>query len=100
MPGGLEIGIKTQRRLEVLVAKLDEEPSEKPLGVVRRLYEDVCHRMAEGFTKALVKGHWTVPATLHQTKIFSEVGIKLEGASGVVVDITDVAHRRPGRKPT
>ena len=29
--------------------------------------------MAEGFTRALAKGHWTVPTTLHQTKIFSEI---------------------------
>jgi hypothetical protein len=64
---------RAQRRLEVLVAKLDDEPNEKPLGVVRGLYEGVCHAMAEGFTKALLKGHWTVPATLHQTKIFSEI---------------------------
>jgi hypothetical protein len=64
---------QAQRRLEVLVAKLDEEPDEKPLGVVRRLYEDVCHAMAEGFTKALSKGHWAVPDALHQTKIYSEI---------------------------
>jgi hypothetical protein len=64
---------QAQRRLEVLVAKLDDEPNERPLGVVRRLYEDVCHAMAQGFTTALAKGHWTVPSALHQTKVFSEV---------------------------
>jgi hypothetical protein len=46
---------QAQRRLEAWVANLDEEPEERPLGVVRRAYEDACHAMADGFTKALVK---------------------------------------------
>ena len=29
--------------------------------------------MADGFTKALAKANWTVPASLHQTRIYSEV---------------------------
>ncbi|WP_437305646.1 PglZ domain-containing protein [Sorangium sp. So ce388] len=64
---------QAQRRLEAWVTNLDEEPSERPLGVVRRAYEDVCHLMAEGFTKALSRAHWAVSAGLHQTKIYSEV---------------------------
>ena len=64
---------QAQRRLEAWVANLDEEPEERPLGVVRRAYEDACHAMAEGFTKALVKAGWTVPGALHQTRIWSEV---------------------------
>lgn len=64
---------QAQRRLEAWVAKLDEEPEERPLEVVRRLYEDACHAMAEGFTKTLVKAGWTVSGVLHQTRIFSEV---------------------------
>jgi hypothetical protein len=72
-PAGWHRLDQAQRRLEVLVATLHEEVGEKPLGVVRRLYEDTCHAMAEGFTKALVKGEWTVPGELHQTQIFSEV---------------------------
>lgn len=71
--GGWHRVDQAQRRLEVFIAKLDDEPSEQPLGVVRRLYDDVCHAMAEGFTRALANGQWTVPNTLHQTKIFSEV---------------------------
>ena len=35
---------------------LDEEPEERPLGVVRRAYEDACHAMADGFTRALAEG--------------------------------------------
>ncbi|WP_250462423.1 PglZ domain-containing protein [Caballeronia sp. GAFFF2] len=64
---------QAQRRLEAWVANLDEEPEERPLGVVRRAYEDACHAMAEGFTKALVKSGWTVPGALHQTHIWSEI---------------------------
>ncbi|MCA9615545.1 MAG: PglZ domain-containing protein, partial [Myxococcales bacterium] len=64
---------QAQRRLEAWVANLDEEPEERPLGVVRRAHEDTCHAMAEGFTKALVKAGWTVPGALHQTRVWSEV---------------------------
>ncbi len=62
-----------QRRLEAWVATLDEEPDERPLGLVRRAYEDVCRAMAEGFTKVLVNAGWTLPGALHQTRIWSEV---------------------------
>ncbi|MFE8597325.1 PglZ domain-containing protein [Archangium violaceum] len=64
---------QAQRRLEAWIANLDEEPEERPLGVVRRAHEDACHAMADGFTKALVKAGWTVPGALHQTRIWSEV---------------------------
>ena len=64
---------QAQRRLEAWVANLDEEPEERPLGVVRRAHEDTCHAMAEGFTKALAKAGWTVPGVLHQTRVWSEV---------------------------
>lgn len=64
---------QAQRRLEAWVANLDEEAEERPLGVVRRAYEDACYAMAEGFTKALVKAGWTVPGALHQTRIWSEI---------------------------
>ncbi|RKH26130.1 PglZ domain-containing protein [Corallococcus sp. CA041A] len=64
---------QAQRRLEAWVANLDEEPEERPLGVVRRAHEDACHAMAEGFTKALVKAGWAIPGALHQTRIWSEV---------------------------
>lgn len=64
---------QAQRRLEAWVTNLDEEPEERPLGVVRRAYEDACHAMAEGFTKAIAKTGWSIAGTLHQTRIFSEV---------------------------
>ncbi|MBI3073002.1 MAG: PglZ domain-containing protein [Deltaproteobacteria bacterium] len=61
-----------QRRLEVLITKLEEEPEERPLGVVRRAYEDACHAMAEGFTRALAKAKWATPGVLHQTCVYRE----------------------------
>ncbi|VWX60052.1 conserved hypothetical protein [Burkholderiales bacterium 8X] len=64
---------RAHRRLEAWVANLDEEPEERPLGVVRRAHEDACHAMAEGFTKALVKAGWAVPGAFHQTRIWSEL---------------------------
>ncbi len=64
---------QAQRRLEAWAANLDEEPEERPMGLVRRAHEDACHAMAEGFTKALVTAGWTVPGALHQTRIWSEV---------------------------
>jgi hypothetical protein len=64
---------QAQRRLETWVANLDEEPDERPLGVVRRAYEDACHAMTEGFTRALANAGWTVPGALHQPRIWSEV---------------------------
>ncbi|MDC3956920.1 PglZ domain-containing protein [Polyangium jinanense] len=65
---------QAQRRLEAWVANLDEEPEERPLGVVRRAYEDTCHAMAEGFVRALVKAGWAASGgSLNQTRLWSEV---------------------------
>ncbi len=64
---------QAQRCLEAWVANLDDEPEERPLGVVRRAYEDTCNAMAEGFTKVLVKAKWAVAASMHQTRIYGEV---------------------------
>lgn len=64
---------QAQRRLEAWVGNLDEDAEERPLGVVRRAYEDACHVMANGFTKALTNAGWTVAGPLHQTRVFTEV---------------------------
>lgn len=63
---------QAQRRLEEVVTKLTE-PEERPLGVVRGIYEKTCHSLACGFTEALTRSAWTVPSILHQTRVFSEV---------------------------
>ena len=64
---------QAQRRMEAFVAKLDDDPPERALAVVRRAYEDACQAMAEGFTKALVKSGWTVPGVLPQVQVYREV---------------------------
>jgi hypothetical protein len=64
---------QAQRRLEAWIANLNDEPEERPLGVVRGVYEDACRPMAAGFTRALFAAKWTVSATLQQTHIYSEV---------------------------
>jgi len=64
---------QAQRRMESWVANLDDDPDERPLGVVRRAYEDAGNAMAEGFTKALMKGGWTHGDVLHQTNVFRDV---------------------------
>lgn len=64
---------RAQRGLEAWVATLDEGPEERPLGVVRRAYDDACRAMANGFTNALTKAGWVVKGALHQTRVFSEV---------------------------
>jgi hypothetical protein len=71
--GGWYLVDQAQRRLEAWVSNLNEEPEERPLGVVRRTYEDACQAMADGFTKALAKAGWTASASMHQTRVFSEV---------------------------
>lgn len=63
-----------QRRLETWVAKMDEEPeAEQALGVVRREYEELLKRMAEGFSTALKAAGWTIRGVLHQTHIYPDV---------------------------
>ncbi len=64
---------QAQRRLEAWLAHLDDDCAEAPLGVVRRAYDDACRLMAEGFTRALVKAHWTVPGIMHQTRVYADV---------------------------
>ena len=64
---------QAQRGLEAWVANLDDDPQEHPLGIVRGAYEDASRAMAEGFTKAMVRANWTLPASLHQTHIYSEI---------------------------
>jgi hypothetical protein len=64
---------QAQRHLEGRVRLLEDDPDERALAVVRREYEDACHAMAVGFTQALAKAHWSVPAVLHQTHVFSDV---------------------------
>ncbi|MDQ5911119.1 MAG: hypothetical protein QG599_3216, partial [Pseudomonadota bacterium] len=61
------------RRLETLIACLDDEPEiEHALAVIRREHEEWLKRLAEGFTPVLIAANWIVPDVLHQTRIYSE----------------------------
>lgn len=64
---------QAQRRLETLVATVHDDPDERPLGVVRRAYEEACTTMAEGFVRALAGSHWAVDGVLAQTRVWSDV---------------------------
>lgn len=64
---------QAQRRMESFVAKLDDDPPERAIGVVRRAYDDACQAMADGFTKVLAKGDWSVSGLLHQTQVYARV---------------------------
>ena len=63
---------QAQRRLETLVASLDEEPAERPLGLVRRAYEDAARALADGFIPSLVKAGWSTAGTMHQTRVYAD----------------------------
>jgi PglZ domain-containing protein len=64
---------QAQRRLEAWVANLDEDPEERPLGVVRGSYEEACRAMANGFTNAIVRTNWSISGSLHQNHIYTEI---------------------------
>lgn len=72
-PGGWLRLDQSQRRMETFVAKLDDDPPERALALVRGAYEDACQAMADGFTKALAKSGWTAPSSLHQTQVHQRV---------------------------
>jgi len=63
-----------QRRLEVWVAHMDEEPqAEQALAVVRDAHEQLLRTMAKGFAEALEAAGWQVPGVRHQTHVYPEV---------------------------
>lgn len=73
-PGGWHRADQLHRQLEAWVAKMDDDvEAEKGLGVVRREYEELLKKMAEGFAQALESAGWNVADTLHQTGIYSKV---------------------------
>ena len=63
---------QAQRRLETLVASLGEEPAERPLGLVRRAYEDAAKALADGFVPSLAKGGWSTAGAMHQTRVYAD----------------------------
>ncbi len=78
---------RAQRRLETWVASLDDDTDEKPLGLVRRAYDDVCSRMAERFCRALDRAGWAVPGILQQARIHAEAAaVRPQPAAFFLVD--------------
>jgi hypothetical protein len=64
---------QAQRRLETWLPGLDEDPPERPLGVVRRAYDNAISATAEGFSRALGRSQWSVPGTLSQTHVYPDI---------------------------
>lgn len=73
------------RRLEEWVGKIDEEPSEAALALVRKEHEELLRRMAEGFFKAFKAANWAIPGVLHQTRIYPELVQKDGGTTAYVL---------------
>jgi hypothetical protein len=63
---------QVQRRLEAQLIHLDD-PDERPLGLVRRAYEDACHAMTVGFLRQLTAANWVMPGASAQTRMFADL---------------------------
>ena len=71
---GWHLADLAHRRLEAWAATMDDDPElDEALRQVRRRYERLLSRMAEGFSQALRTSAWTVPGALHQTRVYPEV---------------------------
>jgi hypothetical protein len=64
---------RIQRRLEAILPELEDEIPDRAIGRVRAIYEDAVRRMSEGFLTAFVKAGFSVPGTLHQTRVWSDL---------------------------
>ena len=68
------------RRLEAQIAQMPDEPeAEQAVSVVRAKTDEVLRSMAHAFAAALESGKWSVPHTLHQTKIYPQKVAPLPG---------------------
>jgi hypothetical protein len=76
------------RRLETtLSAMTDPIASEKMIHRVRKDYDEILDRMAQGFIAAFGASEWTIPGVLHQTQIYDrEVKSPGEPVCYVLVD--------------
>ena len=77
---GWHVADLTHRRLEAMVAKMDEDAeASRGLVVVRSEHDRLLRSMATGFSAALQRAKWTVSRVLPQTRVFCE---KAESAPG------------------
>lgn len=80
--GGWYAADQCQRILEAWITQLEEEPeTEDAIGVIRRQYEDLLRKMAEGFSQVLQHAMWNIDGVLRQTRIYPEF---VESGSGRV----------------
>ena len=64
---------RAQRRLESWLTNLQDEADERAVAAVRRMYDELCHEMAQGFMKALARSDWSVPGTLTQARVYKDI---------------------------
>ena len=70
---------RCQRHLESWLPKLDDDPDERALAAVRRRYDDVLARLADGFVNALETADWATDGMLHQTSIYDGLVARSSG---------------------
>jgi len=64
---------RAQRRLEAWLPKLEHDPDERAIAAVRRRYDDVIDRLAQGFVAVLKAAGWEVNGVRRQTSIFDDL---------------------------
>jgi hypothetical protein len=70
------------RQLESHIALMTDDPeAEQALGLVRKGYETLLRKMADGFSRAFQDADWTIDDILHQTQIYPDA---VEGQPGKV----------------
>jgi hypothetical protein len=64
---------RAQRRFEVWLQNLEDDPDERTVASVRQRYETVLDRLAQGFTSALEAAAWSLDSVLAQTAVFDDL---------------------------
>ena len=77
-----------QRAMEAWTAQTDlDSPGQEAQATIRRDCEELLHRMAEGFTSALLSSGWSFESAMNQTHVFSEhINIARKGDVLLLVD--------------
>jgi hypothetical protein len=64
---------QAQRHFEAWLPKLDDDPDEQALAAVRRRYDVVLDRLAQGFVGVLEAAGWSIEGPLRQTSVFDDI---------------------------
>jgi hypothetical protein len=70
---------QAQRHLEAWLPKLDDDPDERAFSAVRRRYDEISDRLAQGFVGALEASAWTIEGPLQQTSVYDDIVATLPG---------------------